>query len=119
MDIGDNPFECGFDKYINLESDIVFLGKENLIKIKEEGIKRKLMGVKIDTKEINLVDTTPILNLDNKVIGDLRSAAYSPKFKKVVGIAMINKDFINENKKFIINLNANYVNGVTCNFPIE
>ena len=30
----DNPFECGFDKYINLDSDVNFLGKEKLKKIK-------------------------------------------------------------------------------------
>ena len=32
------------DKYINLKSDVVFLGKEKLKKIKAEGVKRKLMG---------------------------------------------------------------------------
>ena len=30
MDIGDNPLECGFEKFVNPESDIVFLGKEKL-----------------------------------------------------------------------------------------
>ena len=49
MDNNDNPFECGFDQFINLDSDVIFLGKENLKKIKSEGIKRKLMGVQIDT----------------------------------------------------------------------
>ena len=34
MDINDNPFECRFDKFINLDSDITFLGKEKLKKIK-------------------------------------------------------------------------------------
>ena len=48
--INDNPFECGFEKYVNLDSDIIFLGKENLKKIKSDGIKRKLMGVQIETK---------------------------------------------------------------------
>ena len=52
MDNGDNPYECGFDKYINVDSDVEFLGKEKLKKIKSEGIKRKLMGVKIDTDKI-------------------------------------------------------------------
>ena len=33
MDNGDNPFECGFDKYINLDSNVNFLGKEKLKKI--------------------------------------------------------------------------------------
>ena len=48
MDITDNPFECGFEKSVKLESNIIFLAKKSLIKIKNEGIKRKLMGVKID-----------------------------------------------------------------------
>ena len=40
MDNGDNPFECGFDKYINLDSNVNFLGKEKLKKIKNDGIKK-------------------------------------------------------------------------------
>ena len=32
MDINDNPFECGFDKYVDLESDIVFFRKRKLKK---------------------------------------------------------------------------------------
>ena len=43
MDNDDNPYECGFDKFVNLDSDIVFLGKEKLKKIKLEGIKKKLI----------------------------------------------------------------------------
>ena len=43
MDINDNPLECGFDKYVD-ESDMVFLGKDSLIKLKNKGINRKLMG---------------------------------------------------------------------------
>ena len=40
MDLQDNPFECGFDKYVNLDTDANFLGKEKLKKIKSEGISR-------------------------------------------------------------------------------
>ena len=54
MDNNDNPYECGLDKYVNLESNIEFLGKKALQKVKLEGIKRKLMGVKIDHNEINV-----------------------------------------------------------------
>ena len=45
MDNNDNPFECGFDKYISLDTEAIFLGKDNLKKIQSEGINRKLMGV--------------------------------------------------------------------------
>ncbi len=93
FDNQDNPFECGFEKYVNLESDIVFLGKEKLKKIKLDGIKRKLMGVQIETSKISLTGSVNITNNDGNLIGDLRSACYSPHFKKAIGIAMINEPF--------------------------
>ena len=72
MDNNDNPLECGFDKYVDLDSDIVFLGKENLVKIKNNGIKRKLMGVKIDIDKIDVSEEIPLFDSGNKVIGQLR-----------------------------------------------
>ncbi len=117
MDISDNPLECGFDKYVNLDSDIIFLGKENLRKIKKEGIKKKLMGVKIEGKSVNVTEEIPIFFQD-KEIGQLRSAAYSPKFKKIVGIAMIMKNFDKEFQKFNITINEKSLSGEVCNLPI-
>ena len=118
MDIFDNPFECGFDKYVDLNSDIVFLGRENLIKIKEKGIKKKLMGVKIESKSIDVSQSIPMLDLRENEVGQLRSAAYSPKFNKVVGIAMIEKNFWEVAKKFKINIGGNFFSGEICNLPI-
>ena len=72
MDNGDNPYECGFDKYVNIDSDVDFLGIEKLKKIKAEGIKKKLMGVKIDAKEISVNGSMDLVEEDNNVIGELR-----------------------------------------------
>ena len=119
MDLRDNPFECGFDKYVDLESDIVFLGKENLKKIKTNGVKRKLMGLKIEAKTISFTNWLPIVDDQNNEIGQLRSAAYSPKFKKIVGIAMIKKEFCEDGKKIQVKLNTNLAKGEVCNFPIK
>ena len=33
VDNNDNPLECGFDKFVNLDTDVKFLGKEKLKKI--------------------------------------------------------------------------------------
>ena len=54
----DTPLECGFDKYLNLESEINFLGKEKLIEMKKNGINKKLMGVKIfsETNRLGLTE---------------------------------------------------------------
>ena len=54
FDNNDNPFECGFDQYVSLNSEVNFLGKENLKKVKSDGIQKKLMGIKLDIKEISL-----------------------------------------------------------------
>ena len=118
MDIGDNPFECGFDKYVNLDSDIIFLGKESLKKIKREGIKRKLMGVKINTDFIDASKAIELLDNSENTVGELRSAAFSPKFKKIVGIAMIKKDFCRERQKFNIKIDKKVLEGEICNLPI-
>ena len=34
IDINDNPLECGLEKFVNLENDIEYLGKEKLLKTK-------------------------------------------------------------------------------------
>ena len=117
MDIGDNPLECGFDKYVNLESDIMFLGKEELKRIKTEGVKKKLMGVKIEANSVSITEEVPIY-AEKKQIGMLRSAGYSPKFSKVVGIAMINRNFWNLGQKFLTRFDGKEVSGEVCNLPI-
>ncbi len=93
FDNNDNPFECGFDQYISLDSEINFLGKEKLKKIKSEGIQKKLMGVQFDIKEISLVGSLDLKDEKDNIIGELRSACYSPHFKKVIGIAMLKKPY--------------------------
>ena len=93
MDINDNPLECGFDKFVNLETEIKFLGKEELKKIKSKGIEKKLMGVKIETDEINLTGSINIIDENNNSVGELRSACYSPHFNQVIGIAMLKKPY--------------------------
>ena len=77
FDNQDNPYECNFDKYIDIESDINFLGKNALIKIRKKGINRKLMGVLIDLDKIEMTEEIPIYN-GNNLVGNLRSATYSP-----------------------------------------
>ena len=117
MDNNDNPFECGFDKFVNLESNINFLGKEKLKKIKSEGIKRKLMGIQIEAKEINLSNSLDIKNEKSNIIGELRSACYSPHFGKVIGIAMMSKPFWNISQPLKIEINNSTFNGKVCDLP--
>jgi len=117
MDNEDNPYECGFDKFINIDSDINFLGKEKLKKIKAEGIKKKLMGIKFDAKEISLSGSLDLKDENNNIIGELRSACYSPHFGKVIGIAMIKKPYWEVSQSVKAEINGNICTGNVCDLP--
>ena len=117
IDIDDNPLECGFDKLVNTDSEVEFLGKEALKKIKSEGIKKKLMGVKIDTNAISVTESISIFDENNNEIGELRSGGYSPHFKKVIGIAMLKKPYWETSQNIKISINNKIFNGKVCDLP--
>ena len=117
MDNNDNPFECGFDKFVNLDSDIDFLGKAKLKKIKSDGIKRKLMGIQFEAKEIILSSSLDVKDEKNEIIGELRSACYSPNFGKVIGIAMMKKPFWDVSQFVKIEINNEKFSGKVCDLP--
>ena len=89
-DINNNPFELGFDRLVNLESNINFIGKDALKKIKTEGIKRKQVGLELNCDPLQSPNTTfwKILNNDLE-IGKITSAVYSPRLKKNIALAML------------------------------
>ena len=117
IDNGDNPYECGFDKYINIDSEVNFLGKEKLKKIKSEGIKKKLMGVMLDIDKISITGSLDLSDQDNNIIGELRSACYSPHFKKVIGIAMMKKSHWNIDQDVKASINGDICSGKVCDLP--
>ena len=116
FDNKDNPFECGFEKYVNLEADIDFLGKKKLIEIQKMGIKKKLMGVFIETDKINLTKSMNIKD-NKKLIGELRSACYSPHFKKVIGIAMINEPYCKLSTSGTLEIDGKSLSVTVCDLP--
>ena len=93
-DIHTNPFELGLDRLVNLDSEINFIGKSALKKIKEDGISRKQVGLVIDCEPLSGPNTTfwPIKK-DRKQIGKVTSAVYSPRLKKNIAIAMVEINF--------------------------
>jgi len=89
-DIHTNPFELGFDRLVNLDTDINFIGKEALKKIKQEGIKRKQVGLIIDCDPLSGPNTTFwLIEKGGKTIGKVTSAVYSPRLKKNIALAMV------------------------------
>jgi glycine cleavage system aminomethyltransferase T len=89
-DINTNPYELGLDRLVNLDIQVDFIGKEALKKINNDGIKRKQVGLIIDCEPLKGPNTTfwPVIKND-KIIGKITSAVYSPRLKKNIALAMI------------------------------
>ena len=102
---------------IDVKSDIDYLGKKALIDISKEGIKRKIMGVKIDLDKIEMTEERLLQN-GKSLVGHLRSAVYSPHFKKVVGIAMIKKEYWDKKTTFELEINGKKSKGSVCDLPL-
>ena len=109
-DINTNPFELGLDRLVNLESEINFIGKDALKKIKQDGIKRKQVGIEINCEPLSGPNTTfwPVLN-DQKNIGKITSAVYSPRLKKNIALAMIDVDHSILGQKLKVKIDENVI----------
>jgi dimethylsulfoniopropionate demethylase len=75
------------------------------------------MGIKIDIKEISLTGSKNLCDENNNIIGELRSACYSPHFQMVIGIAMVQKSHWEATQSFKIQINDNSFNGNVCDLP--
>ena len=110
-DINTNPFELGLDRLVSLDIETNFIGKEALKKIKLEGIKRKQVGLELDCKALKGPNTTFwSINKDDKKIGKVTSAVYSPRLKKNIALAMIAIEHSEIGSKFKVKTNDSEFN---------
>jgi len=117
-DIHTNPFELGLDRLVNLDSEINFIGKKALKKIKENGISRKQVGLVIDCAPLSGPNTTfwPIKK-DGKQIGKVTSAVYSPRLKKNIALAMVKINFSNNGTSLEVTTHEGNYNSTVVEKP--
>ena len=117
-DINTNPFELGLDRLVNLESDVNFVGKDALKKIKKDGIKRKQVGIELYCDQLSGPNTTfwPIMNKSEK-IGKITSAVYSPRLKKNIALAMVNIKYAKIGTKLQVKIEDKIVNCTIVDKP--
>ena len=114
MTLENNPYELGLERLVDLDIDTDFVSKSALHKIKKIGVVKKLVGLEIDGDP--LVGSNdfywPVLKNDKKV-GMITSAIYSPRLKKNIALAMIGVEGIKLNAALKV-VNSNDVRA--CHF---
>jgi aminomethyltransferase len=93
MRFSDTPLHVtGLEKYVELDQEADFIGKDALRRIRDEGVDRKLVGVEIGgppmSDEGALNDFWPVLDGDDRV-GRITAGAWSPRLERNVGYAWV------------------------------
>jgi len=118
MTINTNPLELGMNKFIDLNGNFDFIGKNSLIKINKDGIKRKQVGLFLDISRMDGPNTRFWdIKYDNKIVGKLTSAIYSPRLEKNIALAMIDIDYSDLNQELIVNDGDCDFNAIVVNTP--
>jgi len=99
IDENTNPLEAGLGWITKFDKDF-FIGKEVLLKIKEEGIKKELKGFELIDKGIPRHKN--LIYYKNKQIGFVTSGTQSPILNKPIGLGYFEVNSINEGDIFEI-----------------
>jgi len=86
MDAGTNPFEASLGWLVDL-TDGEFIGKKALLEVKRKGVTRKLIGFKIEGKEI--ARTGYPISKNGKEVGKVTSGGFAPSVGANVGFGYV------------------------------
>ena len=94
MTLENNPYEVGLDRLVDLDQEADFIGKKALSRIKADGVRRKLVGIEIEGRPLDLNMTRWPVARNGQQLGQVTSAVYSPRLKKNLGYAWLPIEYV-------------------------
>jgi glycine cleavage system aminomethyltransferase T len=104
-----NPFECGLGWQVNTKKK-EYIGRDALLKIKEEGATHKLVGLRMGGHPIDWYPSDFYhvqekgAGLDDEIVGYVTSAWYSPSQLTNIALAMLPVDLTEEGTELQVSL---------------
>ncbi len=89
MTLEHNPYELNLDKFLDVDKEADYSGKAALQRIRDEGVKRRLVGLFIDEDLIPPQENHWPVLFEEQPIGVVTSATYSPRLERNIGLAII------------------------------
>tara|TARA_B100000886_G_scaffold154808_1_gene105372 strand:- start:108 stop:587 length:480 start_codon:yes stop_codon:yes gene_type:complete len=106
-DIHTNPFEMGLERLVSLDSEINFIGKKALTEIYKNGVKRQQIGMEIEGDSFKGPNTVFWqVFCDNKIIGKVTSAVFSPRLNRNIALGMVDKNFSKIGLNLLVKING-------------
>jgi aminomethyltransferase len=102
-----SPLEAGIGFAVKLGKESDFIGKNALISQKENGLKRKLVGIEMIDRGIPRHGYKVFSNQNE--IGEVTSGTQSPTFKTNIGLSLVNIEFSEIGRELDIEIRGKYV----------
>ncbi len=109
-----NPLEAGLGWITKLKKD-KFIGKEALLKVKEKGLKRKLVPLTTDEKAFPRHGYD--LTAEGKKIGTVTSGTVSPVLDKPIALGYVDIEFANEGSKINFSIRGKEIPAEVVKLP--
>ncbi|MFC1562633.1 glycine cleavage system aminomethyltransferase GcvT [candidate division KSB1 bacterium] len=109
-----NPLEAGLGWITKFEKSN-FIGKEALLKIKEKGIKRKLIGYLVEGKSFPRKGYKILKN--GEIIGETTSGIFSPSLQKGIGMGHVKKEYSDTGSVFDVVIRGKNVKAEVVKTP--
>jgi aminomethyltransferase len=114
IDENTNPIEAGLGWTVKLDGED-FIGRDSLLKIKEECCSRRLKGIVITGR--GMARHGYDIYADGEKIGEVTSGSYSPSLKKSIAMGYLNEEYTKTGSKIQIKIRDRFVEAEVVELP--
>lgn len=113
-----NPFELNMERLLDLDMDADFIGKAALRRIREEGPRRRQVGLVIDGEPLDggNSDYWPV-HAGDEVVGQVTSAIHSPRLKQNIALALVGIDHVRKGTRLEIMMPGTRATATVSDLP--
>jgi aminomethyltransferase len=109
-----NPLEAGLGWIVKFNKGD-FIGRDALLKVRENGIPRRLVGLRLEGRRIAR-HGYPVLK-DETVVGEIRSGTLSPVSGESIATAYVDKKYRKQGNNLVVDIRGSSVPAVVVKTP--
>jgi aminomethyltransferase len=111
-----SPLEAGIGFAVKTNKESHFIGKDILTAQKEEGLKRKLVGIEVIGRGIPR-HGYKVFSVNEEEVGFITSGTHSPSLKKGLGLALVSAEHAEVGTKLKVEIRNKKIDAVVVKTP--
>ena len=99
-----NPFEANMEKFVDVSTEVNYVGKAALQRVASEGPERLLVGLILDGNAPSawpLVERVPV-SVDDDMVGTMSAVIFSPRMGRTIGLAQIKREVVEAKQRVMV-----------------